>query len=151
MKNNKLPARKRLRLPSYDYGQQGAYFITICCKDKEKLFGDIEIDRNAKVILNPNGLIAEKYIKNIPELVKYIVMPNHVHLIILLDEESKEENRTIPKIVNSLKTLVSKELGFSCWQRSYHDRVIRNDKEFEMIWQYVEHNAETWNQDCYYI
>ncbi len=79
--------RRSIRLKEYDYSQEGMYFITICCKDRECYFG--EIKRNA-MVLNDIGMITNEYWKQIPEhfpnvlLHNYIVMPNHVHGIIQL-------------------------------------------------------------------
>ncbi|CDZ74467.1 Hypothetical protein ING2D1G_0273 [Peptoniphilus sp. ING2-D1G] len=151
MNNKKFPTRKLLRMQNYDYSNMGVYFITICSRGKEKIFGDIITGKNVELTLNENGKIIKNYIENIDELLIYKIMPNHVHILLLLDEESRKNNRSVPMIVRSLKSLSSKKIGFSCWQRSYHDRIVRNKREFEMIWNYIEHNEETWNRDCYNV
>ena len=74
-------------------------------------------------------------------------MPNHIHMIL----ELENSNKNISKIVSSLKILTSKELGKSIWHRSFHDRVIRNEQELELIWDYVEHNPERWRDDTYFV
>lgn len=139
--------RKRLRLENYDYGTNGFYFITICTKDKKNIFGSINFDKEAKVLLSNKGLVVKKYIENIPEMKIYIIMPNHIHMIL----ELENSNKNISKIVSSLKILTSKELGKSIWHRSFHDRVIRNERELELIWDYVEHNSERWRDDTYFV
>ena len=139
--------RKRLRLENYDYGTNGFYFITICTKDKKNIFGSINFDKEAKVLLSNKGLVVKKYIENIPEMKIYIIMPNHIHMIL----ELENSNKNISKIVSSLKILTSKELGKSIWHRSFHDRVIRNERELELIWDYVEHNPERWRDDTYFV
>ena len=139
--------RKRLRLENYDYGTNGFYFITICTKDKKNIFGSINFDKEAKVLLSNKGLVVKKYIENIPEMKIYIIMPNHIHMIL----ELENSNKNISKIVSSLKILTSKELGKSIWHRSFHDRVIRNERELELIWDYVKHNPERWRDDTYFV
>lgn len=81
--------RKHIRLRNYDYSSDGLYFITICTKDRENFFGEIQ---NEQMILNEPGKIAEEYLNEIPnhfsqvEMDEFIVMPNHVHCILILDK-----------------------------------------------------------------
>ena len=85
--NPNIHHRKSIRLKGYDYTQAGLYFITICVKDRECLFGKIE---NDEMVLNDNGKIADECWLEIPKhfpdavLHEHIVMPNHVHGIIEL-------------------------------------------------------------------
>ncbi len=87
----KTPHRKRNRLPEYDYSQTGYYFVTICTKDKRNIFGKII---NGEITLNKPGKIVDKYWKEIPkhfsftEIDEYIIMPNHIHGIIIIDNEN---------------------------------------------------------------
>ena len=138
--------RKRLRLKDFDYKTNGMYFITICAKDKKHLFGHINLENDATTILNDNGKTVEKHITKIPEVINHTIMPNHIHLIL----ELNNSNRDLYNIIRVFKSHVSKELGFSPWQRSFHDRIIRNEKEFEYIWDYVKHNPERWREDTYF-
>ena len=80
-----LPQRKRNRLPGYDYGQNGAYFITVCTKERKRILSDIVGD-DAHIVPKPIGRIAEKYIRHVPEIEKYVIMPDHIHMIIRLDD-----------------------------------------------------------------
>ena len=140
--------RKTNRLRDYDYSQNGVYLITICTKDKEKLFGDIDFSEHAKVKLNYTGKILYEYIKQIEEVDNYIIMPNHIHLIVNLFNDDK--NRSIQSIVSSIKRNLTREIGYSVFQKSFHDHVIKNENEYENIWNYVENNAERWREDCFY-
>jgi len=79
-----LPQRKQTRLKNYDYGQNGAYFITICTQNREKILCDIVGD-DAHIVPKKYRRIIEKYIKNIPEIDKYVIMPDHIHMIIRID------------------------------------------------------------------
>jgi len=86
---------KSVRLENYDYSQDGYYFITICTKDRELLFGDV---KNNEMILNKTGKMAEKYWQEIPihfnnaQLDEFIVMPNYLHAILVMDNLINDKN-----------------------------------------------------------
>ena len=147
-----LPNRKPNRLAGFDYGQNGAYFITICVKNRQNLLSDVVGD-DAHIVPKPYGRIVEKYIQNVPEIEKYVIMPNHIHLMIHIDNgtmwASSPTNR-IASIVRSLKTLTTKEIGNPIFQRGYHDHIIRGKEEYLEIWQYIENNPRKWQIDRYY-
>ena len=82
-----IPQRKPNRLSDYDYSQNGAYFITLCTKDRKKVLSQIVGD-DAHIVPKPYGRIAEKYIRNVPEIEKYSIMPDHIHMLIRLDNGS---------------------------------------------------------------
>ena len=135
-------------MKDYDYSQSGVYLITICTQNKEKIFGDIDFSEHAKINLNETGKILENYIDQVEEVDNYIIMPNHIHLILNLFNDDK--NRSIQSIVSSIKRNLTREIGYSAFQKSFHDHVIKNEKEYENIWNYVENNAERWRVDCFY-
>ena len=135
-------------MKDYDYSQNGVYLITICTQNKEKIFGDIDFSEHAKINLNETGKILENYIDQVEEVDNYIIMPNHIHLILNLFNDDK--NRSIQSIVSSIKRNLTREIGYSAFQKSFHDHVIKNEKEYENIWNYVENNAERWREDCFY-
>jgi len=154
-----LPKRKPNRLKDYDYSQNGAYFITICVKDRKELLGKVvEGDGHSEpyVLLSEYGRVADKYIRRIKGIDQYVVMPNHIHMIILIDNQengpmwASAPTPSIPQLIKSLKTLISKEIGRSIFQRSYYDHVIRNEKEYEQVCQYIETNPLRWTEDEYY-
>ena len=156
-----LPNRKPTRLKGYDYSTPGAYFITLCTKDRKELLSQIVGD-DAHIILEYQlsnyGRVCDKYISNINTtyeniiLDKYVIMPNHIHLIILVNETMKTSSPTnnIETIIRSFKTLVTKEIGHSIWQRSYHDHIIRNENDYHKIWEYIDTNIIKWKSDCFY-
>ena len=157
-----LPQRKPNRIAEYDYNQNGAYFVTVCTQDRLKILSTIVGDGSP--VPKPYGRIAEKYIRNVPEIEKYVIMPDHIHMIIRLDNgpmwasaptETNRQNRVgadahirpknrISNIVRSMKILVAKEIGESIFQRSYYDHVIRNQRDYDEVWQYVENNPKKW-------
>ena len=151
--------RKRNRLKGYDYSQNGAYFITVCVKDKKCLLGKV-VGGDAyiapKGALSKYGKAAEKYICGIKGLHKYVIMPNHIHMIIFIYNEegtmrASSPTQDIPKLIRSFKTLVTKEIGVSIWQRSYHDHIIRDEPDYEAIWEYIENNPQKWKHDKLYL
>ena len=157
-----LPKRKPLRLSNYDYSSVGAYFVTVCTKDRKNLLAKIVGD-DAYIVpeyrLSEYGRICEKYIQSIEnayENVKvdqYVIMPNHLHMIILLGGTMRASSPTeigIPSIVRSLKTMVTKEIGMPIWQRSYHDHIIRDEHDYKEIWNYIDTNILKWKLDRFY-
>ena len=165
------PIRKTNRLKEYNYGRNGGYFITICTDNHRNIFWKpnlIRVFHNNGNLLYSNdlfsqyGLIVEKIIQSINEsykdiiINKYVIMPNHMHMIIFITNDEKQSNilqhanERIPSLVSTLKRFSNKECGFSMWQRSYYDHVIRDQKDYENIWQYIEDNPIKWLEDEYY-
>ena len=113
MKEN-LPVRKKIRLKYYDYSQENMYFITICVKDRLEILGKIEEDNHIK--LTKEGNIVKQNIYRLEEIYKniivdeYIVMPNHLHILILINYK---DGITISKIIKHLKTNISREIKYS--------------------------------------
>jgi len=151
-----LPKRKINRLQNYDYAQTGAYFVTICTKDTKWLFGSID---GGTMTLNKNGIIAESEMLKISshfnyvDISNYVVMPNHVHLIVVImpaGAASGAPTMTIGSIIRGYKSGVSRLMGFSPWQRNYHDHVIRNQEDYNRIAEYIGNNPARWAEDRYY-
>ena len=168
-----LTQRKPTRLSHYDYNQNGYYFVTICAKDKQKLFGEIVGDGACdipKINLSEAGRIAEKYIHQLNSqynnicIDKYTVMPNHIHLIVVISEAIQKgnilngtsqapspTNAILPKFVSLYKRYCNREYGDNLFQRSFHDHIIRNEADYQRIWNYIDTNPLKWNEDCFYI
>lgn len=157
-----LPTRKPNRLKNFDYSSNGFYFITICTKNKVCMLWNkvgATIGRPQDVVLSEYGEIADKAIKDIHEhytdirIDKYVIMPNHIHLLVRINQ--REVGRpmvapTISTVIQQMKGIVTKQIGFSIWQKSYHDHIIRNEKEYIKIWEYIENNPLKWKEDCFY-
>ncbi len=156
------PNRKQNRLADYDYSRPGAYFITICTKDRKNIFSTIvgaDAHIGPQVLLTSKGTVVEKYIKTIPGIGDYVIMPNHVHMILHISATnivqgpmwaSAPTRAFVPSLVRSFKTLVSKELGQSIWQRSYYDHIIRDQHDYVVKTQYIKENPARWTDDDYY-
>ena len=159
-----LPKRKPTRLKDYDYSSEGAYFITICTKDKQKMLCDIVGDGAhdvPKINFSPMGEIVEKYIlstNKISELTvdKYVVMPNHIHLILLIQNQNgtskapSPTNNIISHAISTLKRFTNNEIGHNIFQRSFHDHIIRGEDDYLKIWNYIDTNPLKWKDDCFY-
>lgn len=159
-----LPQRKSIRLRGYNYSSNGAYFITICVKDKHKVLGEI-VGRDTLgapfMRLSEYGGIVNKEIEEMSThyngvvVDKFVVMPNHVHIIVSIGRDgapgvSRPTTALIPTIVAALKMKTNRAIGFSIWQASYHDHIIRNIEEYQRIWKYIDENPSHWVEDCYY-
>ncbi|MDR0221034.1 MAG: transposase [Lachnospiraceae bacterium] len=165
------PTRKNIRLQGYDYSQNGAYFITICTEDRKALFGEIVVGAglvSARMELSNAGKMIEDVLVNTTEIFgcildKYIVMPNHIHCIVMIDRAETSPAPTIGDLVCAFKSKATVEyingVKSSCypsfnrrlWQRNYHDRIIRNEAEYLRIWQYIDENPLRWDEDEYYL
>ncbi len=163
--------RKPNRLKGYDYSTQGAYFITVCTKDRRNYFwsekalncrGDLWSSVQ-KDVLSDYGIIVTKEIEKIAgiygdtvEIVNFVVMPNHIHLLIVLYNDVLDEfgrpkvAPTTARVVQQFKGSITKQLGFSPWQKLYNDHIIRNYQDFLQHWKYIDDNPIRWLNDKYY-
>ena len=169
--------RRSIRIKGYDYTQAGAYFITIVTYHRDPLFGEIV---NGEMQLSPMGRIAEEHWRAIPEhfpqvvLGTYVIMPNHVHGIMIIQPvratdvgvtdvavgathwvaptANGPKRGSIGAIIGAYKMSVTrriqKELNETAiWQRNYYEHVIRNDEEHHRIHLYIEANIDNWAMD----
>ena len=167
-------SRKSNRIPEYDYSQVGAYFVTICSHNRKHIFGNIVGDAACKDAKHPvsvphcelskHGKIVNKYINNIStanpnvSVDCYVIMPNHVHLLLCIHRQhnngtpraASPTKSVLAKTINALKGLATKEAGVPLWQRSFHEHVVRDEKDYLRIWQYIENNPHNWHNDEYY-
>jgi len=153
----KQPKRKINRLLEYDYSKHGAYFITICTIDKVCIFGKIaDEDKSTRpqIILSETGQIVKNTIIQFMTkyegicIDKHVVMPNHIHLIISINGENAP---TISIIIKQFKEHITKQIGKSVWQKSFYDHVIRDQKDYDKIWKYIDTNPDKWQYDKYFI
>jgi REP element-mobilizing transposase RayT len=170
-----LHHRHSIRLKEYDYAQPGGYFITIVTYHRDSLFGEIW---NKVMQLNGFGKIADECWRAIPEhfpnveLGAYVVMRNHVHGIIVINDGAdasasarrgtiyrapteqfgKPVAGSIPTVIRTFKSAVSRRIGrehnvTGIWQRNYYEHVIRDDKDWDRIHRYIESNPSMWAED----
>ena len=110
--------------------------------------------------LSPIGRVVEKHLRNIPGVGEYVIMPNHVHLILHISADDPREGpmwasapttANVPSLIRSWKILVTKELGRSIWQRSYYDHIIRDEQDYRIRVEYIRNNPLKWRDDHYFI
>lgn len=153
-------SRRPLRLKGYDYAAAGYYFITVCTKDRGP-----HLRRGAHCAPEPlppltaAGVIAERAILQISDhypnvkVDKYVVMPNHVHMILVLSDDGRRALRapTVSRVVRAWKETVTKMMGEAIWQKSFYDHIIRDETDYLRIWAYIDANPALWAEDEYYI
>jgi putative transposase len=161
--------RHSIRLKEYDYSQPGQYFITICVQHRSCLFGHVE---EASCLLTPAGemvdakwrAIAERF--PMVELGPHVVMPNHMHGLIHIDAPgsgtpvSDKQSKSIGSIIQWFKTGTTydyisgvKTEGWPSfagrlWQRNYWEHVVRHERDYDRIADYIEANPFLWNEDA---
>ncbi len=137
-----------MRLQNFDYTSPCAYFVTICIQGKQCILGDMDH-------LSHLGDVIRREIENIPlhhpevHLEKYVIMPNHIHMILRLDP-FMEKKLTLVQIVALFKAGVSRKAGRSIWQRSFYEHTIRTQAEYDKIWTYIHNNPAKWELDRFY-
>ena len=163
-----LPERKINRLKSWDYSRKGCYFITICIRDRKCILSTICVRGgvpDAPVVeLTKYGYIVDGQIKTMNEIYKninvqhYVIMPNHIHLIIEIDNADGTSGRPSPtrsnslisKYISAFKRFTNKKCGADLWQRSYYDHIIRNEADYMEKAEYILTNPIRWSDDEYY-
>ena len=157
--------RKSTRLKNFDYNQGYWYFVTVCTARRQNNFGSII---NGKMILSRLGQIAEyewlntKNIRSNVDLDYFVIMPDHVHGIIILTGRGvsqyaptigkfRSPSNNLGSIIRGYKSTVTKQINFirntpgrKIWQRNYFERIIRNEKELYKIRKYIAQNPLKW-------
>ncbi|MGN0978319.1 MAG: transposase [Faecousia sp.] len=146
----RYPSRKNPRLKQHDYALPNYYFVTICSWNKVCCFGRPgDLNRYGKIA--EQGLLEiETHFSNV-KVDKFVVMPNHVHAIIVLQGNDTD----LSTVIGQYKSFVSRQIhvtepGQRVWQTSYHDHVIRDQKGYERIWLYIDSNPANWEKDCFF-
>ena len=165
--SNDLPQRKSPRLKEYDYNSAGLYFLTICTDKRRKILSKIVgvgVPDDPCFELTVYGTIVEKYIKQLDNhyenisIEQYVIMPNHIHMILFVRESGSSRtptptdkpNSIIPAFVSTFKRFCNKEIGENIWQRYYYDHIIRNKHDYEEISKYIYENPLKWQFDELY-
>lgn len=157
-----LPKRKPNRLQEYDYSTPNGYFVTICTQNRRNLFwknvGAIT-DRPENVPLTNLGMLARQSIEDIPRYYPvvsvdhFVIMPNHIHLLLQIHTDNEGRSMiapTISTVVRLMKGAVSKQAGFPVWQKGFYDHVVRSQRDYLDIWNYIEGNPSKWEEDKLY-
>lgn len=159
--------RKQIRLKNYDYSQNGYYFVTVCTHNKQPILSEV---RRGGVLLRPFGEIVKSEIENLRERYKieidpYVIMPDHIHMIIRINRDMRAEQSPAPTpetkklpsigdVLCAFKSLTTKMFNkrYSCvgrklWQRNYYEHVIRDENDYNEKAQYILNNPLKWELD----
>jgi len=181
--NREIHHRKSNRLSGFDYTQNGMYFLTICAFNRACIFGDIV---NGETHLNDIGeIVAEEWVKTSAmrhnvELGEWVVMPNHFHAIVMIENPPvgahcmrpndrnctsrahgsaplRRDSCCIGSIIAGFKSAVTKQgnilrqtPGLPLWQRNYHEHIIRTENDLQRICEYIQNNPLRWQFDSLY-
>lgn len=156
---------KRNRLEKYDYCTNGVYFLTLCTEKKKQLLSRIV----ARGILDAPEIALSLIGRRIEEAIcfldknwqdisvhSYVIMPNHVHLLLEVKRAEgasrmpRATGAIVPSFVSSLKRFTSKNYPCKLWQTSYYDHIIRDEKDYNVRWEYIANNPSRWIEDDYY-
>ena len=147
--------RRSIRLKGFDYSQKGYYFVTIAVKNKWKLFWNI-VGADSYIRPNEMGLMIEKSILEIPKFYpgilinEYVVMPDHIHLIIKIDGSTISLSEIIQRFkilstnryIDGVKNHNWPRFNKRLWQRDYYEEIIRNENELEIVKKYIRDNPK---------
>ncbi len=170
-KNRRRPS---LRLKGIDYSLPGSYYVTICSHQRMRIFGDVTL---GEVHLSPAGEAVRNVWLDLPGrfprvvCLELVVMPNHLHGVLALTSPIHEKdkgavssapasehrgfrNAGLPEIIRAFKSLSAIRVnqilgrrGVPVWQRNYYEHIIRDEKGFGQIREYILRNPERWNWD----
>ena len=168
---------KSARCPNWDYTSDGYYFVTICTYNRQCFFGNVIA---GKMQLSDIGLIIAQEWQKTPQirsnvqLDEWVVMPNHLHGIIIInnpvetfrrnvsttndDTQPKTNNKSrlksnsLGSIIGQFKSVCTKQIwkmGFNDfrWQTRFHDHIIRDEESLHRIRQYIINNPAQWELD----
>lgn len=155
-----VPERKKMRLHGYDYARCGMYFITICTQERKPILwanvGAICDRPGVAVQLSPAGKAVQAELERLDDIYpevsveKCCIMPNHVHLLLLIQPDAGGRTQfapTISRVIKQFKGAVTKRAGCAIWQRSFYDHIVRNQESYQDIWRYIDENPLRWQLD----
>ncbi len=153
--------RKSPRMLGFDYTSARIYFVTINCHKNQHLLGEIVKNGDLNpIVFSEIGIIATEKINELSshhagvEVLDYVVMPNHIHMLISLQKQVKTS--PLSTIVGSYKSGVSRVArqafpGLQLWQGSFSDHVIRDENDLLTHSEYIRMNVYRWRKDKYFI
>ena len=164
-----VPNRKLQRLRDYDYSTPGTYFVTICSYEKKCIFGKITPANSigeARIRYSHIGEIAkdcllqvEKHFPNC-RVDHWVIMPNHIHMLLSIDDQVQRTDpvpvANVSHIIGTFKAAVTRTVGNAymhsgkLWQTSFYDHIVRNDEDYQNIWNYIGGNPSKWLEDRFY-
>ena len=176
--NSDIHHRRSIRLSGYDYRREGVYYVTFCVLGKKCMLGDIH---DGEMLLSTLGCVVDECWTVIPDhfshviLDEYVIMPNHLHGIIIIKEPSpvrarhvvppndqhevfgKPRSGSLATIIRSFKAITTRRInhifrtpGERFWQRNFYEHIVRNEQRLYQIRAYIMSNPANWAQDSEY-
>jgi REP element-mobilizing transposase RayT len=151
--------RRSIRLAGHDYAQPGTYFVTVVCRERALLLED----PGFRLAVEAGWCwLADRY--EYLHLDEYVVMPNHLHGLVVIGDTCRGGSRTAPtarvkrkplgRLIGAFKTVSTKRInelrgtpGATVWQRNYYEHIIRDEEELNRVRQYIADNPARWQQD----
>jgi len=163
--NPKIHHRRSIRLPEYNYSQDGWYYVTLCVLGDKCLLGKltdgrIQLYQYGRIVDDCWKWLAKQYAY--VHLDEYVVMPNHLHGIIIIrrggsltaSTGNMQKYKPLSRLVGAFKTVSTKQVniirntpGRKLWQRNYYEHIIRNEEELYNIRRYITDNPVNWRKD----
>ena len=162
-RNDTFEKRKQLRLKNFDYSSNGAYFITVCTRDRRRIFGEIKNTPVGATLCgrpnNPDKMV-EKWLLETEnkfdgvKIYMYVIMPDHIHFIIV--KTGAHAGAPLQNIMNWFKTMTTNEyiqnvkkglyppFKKSIWQRGYYEHIIRSENDMSEVCNYIKTNPQKW-------
>lgn len=152
------PKRKHIRLKTHDYAQSGVYFLTLCVREKVPMLGILcETETDVFIKRSSYGESVDACVREIEKhyshvkLRRYMLMPDHIHLLVQIrnkaDIPSEEKTASVCDIVKGLKRAVTKKIGFSIWQNSFYERIIKDREAYVSVCRYIDQNPRKWAEN----
>lgn len=165
------------RLQGWDYSQDAIYFLTICIEEKECLLGKVENTEmvlNEYGLIVEDEIKKSIAIRDNMKFHSWVIMPNHIHLLIeIIDVHThcraypnrddthvgaylhqQRKPKSISSFVSGLKSTTTKQINIKrntpfqkVWLNNYHDHIVQDDNSFHNIYDYIESNPLTWDDD----
>ena len=166
--NPDIHHRRSIRLRHHDYSQSGVYFVTLCTKNRESLFGEIS---DGKIALSLVGDMILQQWHDLPnrfpeiKLDTFVIMPNHIHGIICIkpvgalfvapnSNDVIYQDAALNQIIRAFKSITAiagnrllDKTGQPFWQRNYWERIILDQTELENTREYINNNTAQWELD----
>jgi len=150
-------------MKGFDYSMEAVYFVTICSYENKHIFGEVSKAGGINVFLPSRiGEIVQETFYNLPdrfpefELIHFSLLPNHLHFLTMKNETATHSTKSLSNLVGAFKSLsdraVRNEMSIiKIWQKSFNDHIIRNEKDLQIHWLYIEENVNRWGEDEYFV
>jgi len=141
------------RLKKFDYSSACSYMLTFNTKNRDRILSEIVYKGMfdpPEICLTDFGKVTEKHILNIPNAYKnvtldnYVIMPDHIHVLLTIERQENAGNKGVNRIIQTTKSMISREIGFLIWQKDFYDVVADTEEIFQRCDKYIDDNPAAW-------